>query len=142
MYHDAIKILMADDDPEDLELIEEHIRAAKPEVQLVKFTDGLSALENLLSLSEDDMPSIIILDYNMPGLTGSQVLSQLKDFVRYEDIPKVVLSSSNTDRYIRECLSSGAWEYIVKPDNMNDLARLGQKLVSMAIDQGGGKSKT
>jgi CheY-like chemotaxis protein len=123
---------MADDDTEDLELIEEQILAVQPSVQLNKFTDGLSAYEFLKSSPDKDLPSLIILDYNMPGLTGAQVLASLGRSNRFASIPKIVLSSSNTERYIRECLNNGASEYIVKPDNMGEIRQLAKKLVSIA----------
>lgn len=132
MVRDAISILMADDDSEDLELIEEQILAVEPTVRLDKFTDGLSAYDYLRSRTDNELPSLIILDYNMPGLNGSQILASLKGSARYGSIPKIVLSSSNTEKYIRECLNNGASEYIVKPDNMPGIRELAKKLVSLA----------
>jgi CheY-like chemotaxis protein len=132
MSHSRIKILVADDDPEDLELMEEHILSLDPTVKLDKFVDGLSAYKYLDSQPDSDLPSLIILDYNMPGLNGSQLLSSLKPVKRYASIPKVILSSSNTAKYIDECLQNGATEYFVKPDNMKEIQSLAKKLVSLA----------
>jgi CheY-like chemotaxis protein len=132
MSRTHIKILVADDDPDDLELIEEHILLVEPTAELDKFSDGISAYEYLRSQSDGELPSLIILDYNMPGLNGSQLLSSLKAASRYRSIPKIVLSSSNTAKYIDECLNNGATEYIVKPDNMKGIYNLAQRLVSLA----------
>ena len=132
MSHDSVKILIADDDPEDLELIEEYLRKEAPHLQLSKFMDGLSASEYLRTLPDKDLPSLIILDYNMPGLTGAQVLSSLNMISRYKTIPKVVLSTSNTPRFIQESLQNGASEYIVKPGNMQEIHNLAKKFVSLA----------
>jgi len=123
---------MADDDADDLELIEEHIRAVQPSAHMEKFMDGLAAFEYLRSLPDSALPSLIILDYNMPGLNGAQVLASLKASGRFGSIPKIMLSSSNTDKYIRECLNNGASEYIVKPDSMKEIRELAKKLVVLA----------
>ena len=81
---------------------------------------------------DDELPSLIVLDYNMPGLTGSELLSSLKTANRYRNIPKVILSTSNTSIFIDECLRNGATEYIVKPGSMKEIHLLAQKLVSLA----------
>lgn len=132
MHHNPIRILIADDDPEDLELMEEYLLMEAPGAQLHKFMDGLSASEYLDTLGDSDLPSLIILDYNMPGLTGSQVLASLKSGSRYRLIPKVVLSTSNTTKFIRESLNNGAMEYIVKPENMQGIQELAKKFVTLA----------
>jgi len=123
---------MADDDPEDIELIEEHIKLVEPTAKLDKFVDGRSAYEYLRSQPDNDLPSLIILDYNMPGLNGSQLLSSLKSANRYKSIPKIVLSGSSAVQFKDECLKNGATEYIVKPDNIKDVHDLAKRLVSLA----------
>jgi CheY-like chemotaxis protein len=125
-----VNILMADDDVEDIELIEEAILNIDPEATLHKFFNGHSAIEYLLSTPDDALPCLIILDYNMPEIKGSEVLSIMKSKKRYDTIPKVVLSTSNADRHQYECINNGASEYIVKPDNMKELNGLAQKLLT------------
>ena len=129
-----IRILIADDDSEDLELIEEHILAVEPRAQLHKFMDGFSAYNFLHSRSSDEQPSLIILDYNMPGLSGSQVLAALKLSDRYSGIPKIVLSTSNSANFMEESLANGALEYIVKPASMKEIHQLAKKLVTLAVE--------
>jgi len=120
---------MADDDAEDLEMIEEAILNLEPEATLHKFFNGHSAIEYLLSAPDDALPCLIILDYNMPELKGSEVLSFIKSKKRYDTIPKVVLSTSNAHVHQYECMKNGASEYIVKPDNLKELNGLAQKLL-------------
>ncbi len=125
-----VNILMADDDVEDIELIEEAILNIEPNATLHKFHNGHSAIEYLHSAPDDDLPCLIILDYNMPELKGSEVLSFMKSKKRYATIPKVVLSTSNAYMHQHECMNNGASEYIVKPDNMNELSGLAKKLLN------------
>src|SRR4051812_34689227 len=108
-----VNILMADDDVEDIELIEEAILNIDPEATLHKFFNGHSAIEYLHSAPDDELPCLIILDYNMPELKGSEVLSFMKSKKRYDTIPKVVLSTSNARMHQHECMNNGASEYIV-----------------------------
>lgn len=124
------KILIADDDLEDLELIEDAILDAEPQVELHKFTNGLTVIEYLNSRLDEELPCLIILDYNMPELNGAQLLLSLKAQERYRSIPKVVLSTSNAPPHIHECLSNGATEYLVKPDSMKTLTSLVERLLT------------
>jgi len=113
-----LKILIADDDLEDIELIEDAILTAEPTAELQKFTNGRTAIDHLHSSGDTELPCLIILDYSMPGINGSQVLSSIKDHERFQLIPKVVLSTSSAPRHMDECIANGAREYIVKPDNL------------------------
>jgi len=125
------KILIADDDLEDLELIEEAIIAVEPEAELHKFTNGFTAMEYLNSRRDNELPCLIILDYNMPELNGSQWLSSVKNQTRYDQIPKIILSTSDAPVHIQECIDSGAAEYIVKPDTLMGLQNIAKRLVGM-----------
>ena len=57
--------LLADDDPEDLEMLEESLLAADPEIQLAMVRDGQQALEYLESHGGEELPCFIVLDYKM-----------------------------------------------------------------------------
>ena len=131
MNDNSVTILIAEDDPEDMELIADAIVAAEPNAHLHKFADGLSAVEYLRTRPEDDLPSLIILDYNMPGLTGAQVLRSISTEERYRPIPKVVLSTSDAPLHKHECLRNGAAEYFVKPSSLKDLNNLAKTIVDL-----------
>jgi CheY-like chemotaxis protein len=124
-----IHILMADDDLEDIELMETAIIRIAPKVTLQKVVNGKDVIDYLAQRSEADLPCLIILDYNMPELTGAEVLSIICKEKRYENIAKIVLSTSSTPAYINECMKNGATEYFVKPDNMTALATMAKKLL-------------
>ena len=129
--HKEAKILIADDDLEDMELIEEAFLNVQPAVQLFKFTNGKLAIEYLNAIQDVELPCLMVLDYNMPEINGSEMLSHLKKQKRYSAIPKVVLSTSNAPLYIHECMSHGATDYMVKPDNIKELNLLAQRLLSL-----------
>lgn len=120
---------MADDDFEDLELIETAITTVDPEANLHKVPNGKAAIDYLERQRDHELPCLIILDYNMPELTGSEVLALICKRKRYENIPKIILSTSNTPAFITECMNNGATEYFVKPDNMTALTSLARKML-------------
>lgn len=124
---------MADDDLEDLELMEEAIRGFRADVQFYKVTDGRAALKYLEEQADDQLPCLIILDYNMPELTGSEVLTELSKEPRYHHLSKIIFSTSNSPAHIRECKDKGATEYFVKPTSMKDLNALIQKLMAYCL---------
>ena len=131
MNDNSVSILIAEDDPEDMDLIADAIVAVEPKAHLYKFPDGLSAVEYLRTQSDNDLPSLIILDYNMPGLTGAQVLRTISTEERYKAIPKVVLSTSNAALHKYECMRNGAAEYFVKPNSMKELNQLVKTIVDL-----------
>lgn len=131
MHGNVVRILLADDDPEDMELIEDAILLAEPTAELHKFTDGFSAYEYLRSISDHELPSLIILDYNMPRLTGAQVLSSINRETRYKPVPKIILSTSNAAVHKFECMRNGATEYFVKPSSLKDLNDLVKSIMAL-----------
>lgn len=125
-----LTVLAVDDDAEDLELIEDAIAGAAPAVKFYKLTGSREVLPYLDKLADHELPCLIILDYNMPELTGAQVISQLCQQPRYKAIPKVILSTSNAPAHIKECLENGATRYFVKPDNLKALNQLAEEMLS------------
>jgi CheY-like chemotaxis protein len=130
MENSPVKIWMADDDRDDLELMEEFILQQSPAIEVSTFGDGHSVLEYLNASSDKDLPCLIVLDYNMPDLSGAEVLAHLKDQQRFIAIPKIIVSTSDAPLNITECLDKGATEYFVKPATLTGLQNLAKKLIS------------
>ena len=128
MPESFIDILLADDDEEDLELIENAITEIEPDADLHKVTNGKAVLEYLNNQPDNKLPCLIVLDYNMPELNGSEVLSLIYKEQRYENIPRVILSTSGAPLHIQNCISKGASEYFIKPNNMGDFDKLAKKI--------------
>lgn len=121
---------MADDDFEDMELMEDAITAIEPTVVLHKVQSGKAAIDYLRTQPADQLPCLIILDYNMPELKGSEILALIRHDERYANIPKVILSTSDTKAYMEECISNGASEYFVKPRHLGELSHIAKKMLS------------
>ena len=130
MTSKRITILAADDDLEDLELIEDAFSSLDQGISLYKVTNGKAVIDYLNNLPDSDLPCLIILDYNMPELKGSEVLAKISKEKRYAEIPKLVLSTSSAPLHIHECMSNGAAEYYVKPTSMRELEVIAKKMLA------------
>jgi len=128
----GMKILLADDDIEDLELIEDAIKKIKSTAVLDTVTNGRSVIEYLTRQPDQSLPHLMILDYNMRELKGSEVLFILCNEKRYLNIPKIILSTSNRPEHVQECIKNGATQYFVKPNNIRDLETVVGKILAYA----------
>lgn len=100
----SLTILLAEDDVDDSELIVDAFTIVDTKLNLYTVPDGSSALNYLNKLSKENLPCLIVLDYNMPDLNWAEVLKHICADERYTRIPKVMLSTSNASNYITECL--------------------------------------
>src|SRR5690348_5695262 len=126
-------ILLADDDPEDQEILEEEILQLEPSMHILKVDSGKEALDYLLSCSDTDLPCLIILDYAMPVLNAAEVLEHIAGQQRIQSIPKVVWSSSKQPEHVQTCLNKGALDYFVKPNKMAELTLITRKMLSLCL---------
>ena len=129
----SLQIFIADDDPDDVELLEEAILEQEPTSAVAIATNGKTAIEKLDQLRDDELPHLIILDYNMPGLGGCAILDHLATLARYRNIPRVMLSTSDAELYKRECLEKGATDYFVKPSTKKDLDAIAGQMIDIAL---------
>jgi CheY-like chemotaxis protein len=125
-------ILIADDDQEDLELLSEVLLQLDESAKLHMVNNGSMVINYLKKASDDELPSLIVLDYNMPNMNGAEVLEQLCNDPRYQKIPKIVWSTSNNSNYIRECLEKGATSYFVKPATHKILQEQAAQMLKMS----------
>ena len=128
---ESYTILLADDDPDDQELILHAFAEVSTSFNLHIVHDGKEVIDFLASTSDNKLPCLIVLDYNMPELNGAQVLQKLTDNKRYEKIPKIILSTSGNPKYIQDCLRKGANAYRVKPDSFVQLIGLAKEMLDM-----------
>src|SRR5437763_16654857 len=98
MPHD-FHILLIDDSAADAKIIERALRESRAPHTLTALRDGRAALEHLRRLRADSgaVPDLILLDLNLPGLDGGQVLAELKSDPALRVIPVVVLTTSRRD---------------------------------------------
>lgn len=112
------RILLVDDDADDRQIFEELLHDLDPETVVDSAENGLEMISLLNSTDDDDLPGMIILDQNMPKMTGKESLIFLKENPRYQTIPTIVYSTYQVKDFYQECLTLGARDVVAKPDTM------------------------
>jgi CheY-like chemotaxis protein len=126
-------ILIADDDPEDQEMIIELLRQRLPDASIKTVPGGREAMKWLSECAGNELPSLILLDYKMPGMTGADVLQATERDPSYRVIPKVIWSTSSNPEYVGICKRYGAIQYFVKPNDLAGLARIADALKDLFV---------
>ncbi|WP_448956348.1 response regulator transcription factor [Labrys neptuniae] len=118
------KVLICDDDPLLLELMEFRLQAKGYAV--VKAVDGAQAL----ALVGEERPDIVVLDAMMPKSDGFEVLTRIKNDPDLSAIPVVMLTARKGEKDIVSALEKGADDYLVKPFIPEELLARLARLVS------------
>jgi CheY-like chemotaxis protein len=112
------RILYADDDYDDRLLLRESMVTNGLQAELVYATNGQEAI-SYMEHTSGSLPSLVILDLNMPKMNGKETLRYLKKHPRYAQIPVIVLSTSDNKKEMDYCTAQGAVSYFVKPRLMS-----------------------
>lgn len=124
-------ILLGEDDADDQEMLKEVFTSVDATFILFFVNNGSEILSALEKLKDDQMPCLVVLDYNMPGLNGADILLELSRNERYKNIPKIVWSTSGSEKFRKICLDLGAVDYVIKPNNLNDLEKTARYMLSV-----------
>ena len=128
-------ILLGEDDIDDEELLKEVFAGIDKNLILVFVNNGRNVISRLQEMEKTHLPCLMILDYNMPTLNGAEILQELKRLGRYDNIPKVIWSTSDSNTYKNLCLQLGACDYVIKPSNMQALAEVARYMLSFCSVQ-------
>jgi CheY-like chemotaxis protein len=114
-------ILLVDDSTSDALIIERALREEQFDHRLTVLQDGRAALDYLLRLKDPDTPvelepDVVLLDLNLPGLDGCQVLAAIKGDAQLRSIPVVILTTSDREEDVHQTYAAGANTFIRKPD--------------------------
>lgn len=121
---DPVIVLVADDNPGDVNLIREAFKRNKLLNIIEVVNEGEKAIEYLKKTGPyagAARPDLILLDLNMPGKDGRDVLSEIKSDPGLQSIPIIVLTSSSSDEDIVKAYLLHANCYIKKPDDFDGL---------------------
>lgn len=122
-----IEILLVEDNPGDVDLILMAFSESRLKNKIHVATDGQEALDYILKKAPYDMriePDIILLDINLPKVSGIEVLRQIKEDVNYKKIPVIILTTSDADRDIIEAYEKHANAYLNKPIDFVEFVRV------------------
>ena len=110
--------MLVDDDVEDRQVFEQILSETDARILLECAGNGLGMILLLDKTPDDALPDLIILDQNMPKMSGKESLLFLKDNARYRHIPIIVYSTYQIEDFYQECLKLGARDVVAKPDTI------------------------
>jgi CheY-like chemotaxis protein len=116
------RILFVDDDSDDTELFCEALSAIDPAIDCICASEGQDALDKLDKLLPE-LPDVIFLDINMPGMNGWECLGKLKSDARYKSLPVIIYSTSSHHRDMEIAMSMGALCFFSKPTDYKELQK-------------------
>ena len=117
-------ILIVDDDADDREIIRDAFFNSLNDQDYVFLDNGEKLLEYLEQNIEQNIPSLIMLDLNMPGKDGRETLKEIKADRRFLQIPTIVFTTSSSLRDKQTVYDLGANCFVTKPDTFNKLLEL------------------
>ncbi len=117
------KILVVDDEMDDVQLFGEVIANIEPSIELIYAEDGREALEKLAATT-NYLPDLIFLDLNMPRMDGKECLKKIKNDEQLNKIPVIIYTTSSQINDIEETMEAGAVCFITKPNNLKELERI------------------
>jgi len=124
--HQPVNIIMIEDDEGHARLIEKNIRRAGISNDIHHFTDGTSALDYLYEAPDGPAhngPALVLLDLNLPDMSGTDILVRLKaEGNPLRRTPVVVLTTTDDKVEIQRCYDLGCNVYITKPVNYESFA--------------------
>jgi DNA-binding response OmpR family regulator len=127
------RILIVEDDPNDVELTLTALAAYKLANEVVVTRDGQQALDYLYCRGEfgaraDDNPAVMLLDLKLPKVDGLEVLQQIKSDERLKMMPVVVLTSSHEEKDMMRSYKLGVNAYVVKPVDFHEFVNAVKEL--------------
>src|SRR5215475_7501656 len=118
-----VTIIMIEDDEGHARLIERNIRRSGVNNAIVPFGNGNDAMAYLLSSdARKGEPLLILLDLNLPDMTGIEILRRVKETPHLKTTPVVVLTTTDDAQEIKRCYELGCNVYITKPVNYESFA--------------------
>lgn len=122
-----VEVLLVEDDPGDVILTQEGLRASKLHINLHVVDNGEKALAFLHReppYEDAPRPGLIILDLNLPRVNGMEVLRDIKTNEDLQTIPTVILTTSRAEEDVVKSYKLGANCYVSKPLNLDEFVKV------------------
>jgi CheY-like chemotaxis protein len=133
MSHSRTILILADDDPDDRLLTQEAFEEAGYDGTFEFFGDGQQLLD-YLNRSRHQLPGVILLDLNMPRMSGYEALTELKADQALRRIPIIVLTTSNADEDILRSYDLGVNSFITKPGSFGQLTEVARRVIDYWLE--------
>ena len=135
--HKTIQVLLIEDNPGDVRLLEEAFRELDADIHMQVARDGAEGLEMVLQTppaKTNWYPDLILLDLNLPKVSGHDVLARIKNNPQTCRIPIIVLTSSRAESDVRRAYESHANAYLKKPSTLDGLISAAQQIKSFWME--------
>jgi CheY-like chemotaxis protein len=132
MAEDQRKVLMADDEEDDCFLAKEALDATGTTVHFSTVNDGEELMARLSECAVSDpgrLPDVILLDLNMPRKDGREILLEIKSRPELQNIPIVILTTSEVEEDMVFTKKAGADAFMTKPSTFNEWVELMKSVV-------------
>lgn len=133
----TIQLLIIEDNPGDVRLLEEAFRELRADVNIQVARDGAEGLDMVLHAPHPkgySHPDLILLDLNLPKISGHDVLVRIKSNPKTCRIPIIVLTSSRAEADVRRAYESHANAYLKKPSTLDGLMSTAQDIKSFWME--------
>jgi len=129
------RILVAEDNANDVFLLRNAFQETAPNIELTIFEDGTALVNHLQStIQETPAPELLLLDLNIPGMDGFQVLEWIRGQPGLRKMPVVIFSSSGAAADIDQAYELGANSYLVKPFDFRRLTEIVERMVGYWLE--------
>ena len=125
----TMRILLVEDDPGDAELTQQALSESELKLDICVVSNGESALAFLHQEGEYSSalrPHLVILDLNLPGLHGQEILAEIKSDEHLKSIPVMVFSTSSAPEDIKKSYELGSECYLQKPSDWEETSAIAQ----------------
>lgn len=132
--YNEIEILLVEDNPNDVELIMRSLGKHNLANKVHAVKDGEEALNFIFAADGyadrhmEDRPRLILLDLELPKVSGLEVLKRIKDDERTKNIPVVILTSSKEDMDLQESYKLGVNSFVTKPLDFDEFSKVVSEL--------------
>jgi CheY-like chemotaxis protein len=127
-------ILLVEDNPDDVFFLKRAFNSTSVTAPLVVVSDGRTAIDYLSATgaytdrADHPLPALMLLDLNLPGVSGFDVLTWLRAQPALKRLPVVVLTSSKQDSDVQRAYDLGVNSYVVKPSGLKEIADVARQI--------------
>jgi two-component system, chemotaxis family, response regulator Rcp1 len=132
-----VEVLLIEDNPGDVRLLEEAFRELNADIRMRVAKDGAEGLElvqKALANRIDEWPDLILLDLNLPTISGHDVLARIKNNPETRRIPVIILTSSRAEFDVRQAYDCHANAYLRKPSTLEGLISAAEQIKSFWLE--------
>lgn len=127
---DNLRIVLIEDDADDVELLQEALDARSVPYAMTLLKDGSAAISHFQHTEE--FPDIVIMDFNLPRVHGREVIKKIRSNPRFSKTPILILSTSSSKEDIAYAYQVGADKYLVKPATVEAIRETVNTIIELA----------